>query len=150
MSDDTKKYVPLSQRTVAEGGNLIPKKPGESGNPNGRPKGVRNRKTVVREVMQMLVDGVDLRGEELPDPITAQDAMTMAIMRKALAGDVAAWEKLMDSLHGKIADKVDNTHEIKKMGSVVVGEGKKELSFEVGNAAKRPQSEEDSLSEEEF
>jgi hypothetical protein len=35
-------------------------------------------------------------------------AATKAIADKAVAGDVTAWEKLMDSAHGKLTDKKEH------------------------------------------
>lgn len=70
-------------------------KPGQSGNPNGRPKGTRNRSTIVREAIEAILQGKDQQ---------VVDAMTAAIIEKAYAGDVQAYRELMDSAYGKNAD----------------------------------------------
>ena len=81
---------------------------GISGNPNGRPKGVRNRSTLVREwleVKQKAKNPITGQTEELEQ----QDIMTLALIRKAREGDVQAYKELMDSAHGKVEQKTDIT-----------------------------------------
>ena len=88
--------------------NLEPFKKGQSGNPNGRPKGRRNRSTLVREWLEV--------AQKIKNPITGtteeleqQDIMTLALIKKAREGDVAAYRELMDSAHGKVENKIDHT-----------------------------------------
>jgi hypothetical protein len=88
------------------GGTLHPPKKGSpSPNPNGRPKGVRNRSTIVREWLEAT--------ESMKNPITGQsekltqyDIITLALIQKARKGDVQAFKELMDSSFGKIPDKL--------------------------------------------
>lgn len=92
--------------------NIIPPKKGEpSRNPNGRPKGVRNRSTIVRYWLEAI--------KEAKNPITGQleqlpiqDQIVLALIGKALKGDVAAFKELMDSGHGKITEKIESTQTI--------------------------------------
>jgi hypothetical protein len=79
--------------------------PGKTGNPNGRPKGTRNRSTIVREWLEAT--------ESMKNPITGQsekltqyDIITLALIQKARKGDVQAFKELMDSSFGKIPDKL--------------------------------------------
>lgn len=74
-------------------------KPGQSGNPAGRPVGARSRTTLVRELLEARLDA---------NHDYAQ-AMTKAVMEKAMTGDVPAYKELMDSAYGKIADKQELT-----------------------------------------
>ena len=83
-------------------------KPGESGNPNGRPKGTRNRSTIAREWLEVQ--------QSIKNPITGQneilqqhDIMTLALIKKANEGDVNAFKELMDSAYGKLSQTL--THE---------------------------------------
>jgi hypothetical protein len=88
--------------------NNKPFKKGQSGNPNGRPKGRRNRATLVREwleVSQKVKNPISGVIEELEQ----QDIMTLALIKKAREGDVQAYRELMDSAHGKITDRLDMT-----------------------------------------
>ena len=81
---------------------------GQSGNPNGRPKGRRNRSTLVREwleVAQKVKNPISGVIEELEQ----QDLIVLALIKKARSGDVQAAKELMDSAHGKITDRLDMT-----------------------------------------
>lgn len=84
--------------------NLTPYKPGQSGNPKGKPAGTRNRSTIVREALEAILAGKDQK---------VVDAITAAVIEKALTGDVPAFKELMDSAFGKNADKVDATLDAK-------------------------------------
>lgn len=79
--------------------NLAPPFPkGVSGNPAGKPKGTRNRSTIVREAIEAVLAGSHQ---------TVVDAMTAAIIAKAMNGDVPAYKELLDSAFGKVADKME-------------------------------------------
>lgn len=78
-------------------------KPGYCPNPKGRPKGSRNRSTIVREALEAKIRGED--GKE----IEVVDAMTIAIVAKAMQGDVPAFKELLDSGYGKLTDKQELT-----------------------------------------
>ena len=90
--------------------DLIPFKKGESGNPNGRPKGSRNRSTIARqwlEVSQKLKN--PLTGEN--ETMSQEDLMTLALIKKAREGDVNAYKALMDSGYGAPIQQIDQTIE---------------------------------------
>ena len=90
--------------------DLIPFKKGESGNPNGRPKGSRNRSTIARqwlEVSQNLKN--PLTGEQ--ETMSQEDLMTLALIKKAREGDVNAYKALMDSGYGAPIQQIDQTIE---------------------------------------
>lgn len=79
--------------------NLIPYKKGQSGNPNGRPKGSKNRSTIAKKWL-----GVE---QDLKNPLTGdketmsqEDLMTLALIKKAREGDTQAYQKLLDSAYG--------------------------------------------------
>lgn len=63
----------------------------------GRPKGSRNRSTIVREALEAILEGSD---QQVVDSITA------AAIAKALTGDIPAFKELMDSGYGKNADTI--------------------------------------------
>ena len=87
---------------------LKPIEKGVSGNPNGRPKGTKNRSTLVRQWLEATESIVNpITGEK--ERLTQQDIMTLAIIKKARKGDVAAYKELMDSAHGKVTDHTDIT-----------------------------------------
>jgi hypothetical protein len=83
-------------------------KKGESGNPNGRPKGSRNRSTIARrwlEVNQNLKN--PLTGEN--ETMSQEDLMTLALIKKAREGDVNAYKALMDSGYGAPVQQIEQT-----------------------------------------
>ena len=87
--------------------NLKPFKKGQSGNPNGRPKGSRNRRTIVRKWLEAK--------EEIKNPITGEtelveqsDIMVLGLIKKARKGDVSAFKELMDSGYGKLMESYTN------------------------------------------
>ncbi len=77
--------------------DLTPWKPGQSGNPAGKPKGARNRSTIYRQHL-----------EKLGKSGQVVDDIVLAAIDKALTGDINALKELMDSGYGKVADKVLN------------------------------------------
>jgi hypothetical protein len=88
--------------------DLIPFKKGESGNPNGRPKGSKNRSTIARqwlEVNQNLKN--PLTGEN--ETMSQEDLMTLALIKKAREGDVSAYKALMDSGYGSPVQQIEQT-----------------------------------------
>ena len=124
---DTFKF---SENTVAitdSSENLKPWKKGESGNPAGKPKGVKNRSTIVKEWLDAkATDG----GKG-----TVADQLVRAMITKASKGDVPAFRELMDSAYGKVKDEseMDITYnlmpELKLNG--------KPMEFNIGQKAPR-------------
>ena len=83
---------------------------GESGNPNGRPKGSKNRSTIARrwlEVNQNLKN--PLTGEN--ETMSQEDLATLALIKKAREGDVYAYKALMDSAYGSPVQQIDQSIE---------------------------------------
>lgn len=83
--------------------NLRPATAGEVRNPLGRTPGTLNRSTIVKKWLEAVSKGED--GIELPN----YDRITLALITKAITGDVAAFKELMDSGYGKVADKQELT-----------------------------------------
>jgi hypothetical protein len=95
---------------MAGKGQIEPRwKKGESGNPNGRPKGAKNRSTIARrwlEVNQSLKN--PLTGEQ--ETMSQEDLMTLALIKKAREGDVTAYKALMDSGYGAPLQQIEQTN----------------------------------------
>ena len=89
--------------------NLKPQKAGEpSHNPLGRPKGLRNRSTIVREWLEANYKKVNpITGQT--ETLQIQDHLVISLIGKALKGDVPAFKELMDSGHGKVSELLDVT-----------------------------------------
>lgn len=75
---------------LAEIGRATRFKPGQSGNPGGRP-----RKYMISEA------AVAALAEEMKDGRTKAEAVVQAIIAKALRGDVRAFEALRDTSEGR-------------------------------------------------
>jgi hypothetical protein len=82
---------------------------GESGNPNGRPKGSKNRSTIARQWLEV--------NQNLKNPLTGEnenmsqeDLMTLALIKKAREGDVNAYKALMDSGYGAPVQQIEQTN----------------------------------------
>lgn len=92
---------------MANNDNLKPFPAGQSGNPNGRPKGSRNRATVLRELLEVKIklnmpDGSVLDG-------TLEEAMALGLIQKAMKGSPQAFREAMDSVYGKNVERIDHT-----------------------------------------
>ena len=88
--------------------NLIPYKKGQSGNPNGRPKGSKNRSTIAKKWLQAMREAenpLTLESEHL----SQEDWITLALLKKAADGDVNAYKALMDSGYGSPVQQVEQT-----------------------------------------
>jgi len=70
-------------------------KPGQSGNPKGRPKG-RGLTDRLREVLEK-------------DNGKAADELIKTAMREAKAGDFRFWNAIFDRLEGKVADRIQHS-----------------------------------------
>ena len=109
--------------------NLKPAKKGEpSRNPKGRPKGSRDRATIVRywlEVEQNVQNPLTGVTEKLDQT----SFIVLAQIKNARAGDLCAFKELMDSAYGKVVDKssVLIDAEVKAQSNPVKGKTRAEL-----------------------
>lgn len=96
----------MSNNNPIPGNKPFPK--GVSGNPKGRPKGSRNRSTIVREWLDAK-DKVKnpITGEV--EEMTVEDMLTLAVIVKARKGDVSAYKALLDSAYGQAKQEVEST-----------------------------------------
>ena len=68
-------------------------KPGQSGNPKGRPKGARGLKQVVRAALD---DEVDLVAGGKSMKITKREVVVLKLIQKAAGGDVRAIDSILN------------------------------------------------------
>jgi hypothetical protein len=95
---------------------------GQSGNPNGRPKGSRNRSTIARQWLEA--------SEKFKNPLTQEtqelsqeDIMTLALINKARKGDVNAYKALMDSGYGAPTQFVESENTNINKNIIQLGNG---------------------------
>lgn len=75
---------------------------------SGRPKGLRNRSTIVREWLEATYKKVNpITGQT--ETLQIQDHLVISLIGKALKGDVQAFRELFDSGHGKVSELLDVT-----------------------------------------
>lgn len=107
---------PLSEQKYDEQGNPIPRPNTQfqkgvvhEHKPSGRPKGSRNRSSIVREILQAVKWGKNpLTGVDGYIPMEYQ--MTLAILQKAMKGDVNAYNALMNNSYKPHAQETENKH----------------------------------------
>jgi hypothetical protein len=83
--------------------NLIPLKPGQTANPNGRPKGQRNYATIYREALIKLAEGSGKTPEDIETEIHLRGLI------ESRKGNIGFYRDVLDRLHGKAPEKVDFT-----------------------------------------
>lgn len=83
-------------------------KPGQSGNTNGRPKGIPNASTRMRRFLELEINGKNpiTKADEL---FTVAELMDLKIIAKAMNGDLQAWEKINDRLEGKAKQTTEHS-----------------------------------------
>lgn len=92
---------------------LIPWKPGQSGNPKGRPLGARDRRTVIMDAIRRIGESKGMSPEEIEDAIQAVG------IEKAFKGSFFHYEAISDGLYGKMTDKMDFTSGGKTLADLV-------------------------------
>jgi hypothetical protein len=90
--------------------NLTPFPPGNNANPNGRPKGSKNRSTIARKWLEAMQESKNPITGEL-EKLSQEDLITLAMIHKARKGDVGAYKQLMDSGFGMPTQQIDVTTE---------------------------------------
>ncbi len=114
MSKEKQKSAKKQQKKVPG----RPFKPGQSGNPKGHPKGMPNRSTIVKKILEANIKSPDTieRAIKAMFPklankkMEARVVMIIRMVQKAIVkGDTKAFELLMNYGYGKETDKLDLT-----------------------------------------
>lgn len=105
-------------------------KPGQSGNPAGKPKGSRSFKTVIAEVLELTAQSKDLDADEaalfaklkaiLGREPAYREMMAFRQVAKAIAGDTQAFNAVADREEGKPVQAVALDAEIDHSGKITV------------------------------
>ena len=82
--------------------NLIPPVPGESRNPKGRPKGAKNRATVLKELLGIKMKKPNPLKDNKVEAMTVERLVELALIKKAMSGDVQAIKLVSEKMYGKI------------------------------------------------
>lgn len=75
--------------------------PGQSGNPNGRPR--------KRPLTDLLAEKLE---QDSGDGSSWDERLTMALLKTAAAGDVAALREVFNRLEGKVPDRVEHGEDV--------------------------------------
>ena len=111
MGKDTSKIKDNSAKNTD---GLKPWKPGESGNPNGRPRGRKNFSTLFQEAIEKIALATGQEPEAFELEIIEQ------AIRKARNGDYRFYRDTMDRLHGQAAAKMDLTSNGKDLPTPII------------------------------
>jgi hypothetical protein len=78
-------------------------KPGQSGNPHGRPKGTVSLTKTLRDLLEKEINlNVHPITGELNVKLTVREIMILAMMKKALKGDMTAIQTVFERVDGKV------------------------------------------------
>lgn len=111
---------------MAKEDNLRPFKKGQCGNPNGRPKGVLNSKTILERFLSIEKEMTNPLSNETEN-LTIAELIALKQISNALNGDLPAYKEIIDRIEGKTQSKVDVTTDGEKMQTVLkIGYGIKD------------------------
>ena len=82
------------------------RQPGQSGNPKGRPKGIVSITDTLRKVIEKKMETIDPVTKN-KDRKKIKEIIALALVGKALKGDVRAIQEMRDRLEGKVTQKVE-------------------------------------------
>jgi hypothetical protein len=88
--------------------NLKPFKPGQSGNPAGRPK-TRPITERYANLAETPIEETERKKLNLPEGATYADALAFAIFERAMKGDIAAIREIREALEGKTERSLADT-----------------------------------------
>lgn len=101
------------QVPARNGGTLTRPDKGETMNPKGRPKGTLNSKTRLLRLLEIVqIKNNPITGEK--ENFSVLEQMDAVLIKKALQGDIKAYQEILDRLEGK------TTQEIKQTGDMPV------------------------------
>ena len=92
------------------GGELRPFEPGESGNPNGRPKGSRNIATVLREYLELEDKQAGGSGDAL-NPLAAE-LCRLILKAKNESVRLKAVQEAFERIEGKVDENINLKQEL--------------------------------------
>jgi hypothetical protein len=94
------------------GGTITRPDKGESMNPAGKPKGTKNRATILKQFLGLKIP-VRNPSDGKTEKRTFEEIIELAILKKACSGDINAYKEIKDTLYGKLTEKTEHSGEIK-------------------------------------
>ena len=91
--------------------NLRPKapwKPGQSGNPAGKPRGTKNLSTILRELLERKLDGPVTPFTPKGGKVSVNTMVAIKLIQKALKGDNRSISEVFDRTEGRAIETVRN------------------------------------------
>lgn len=88
--------------------NIIPPVKGEIRNPNGRPIGSKNTKTILERFLNLEMKQKNPFTQEMEE-MTVLELMNLKQIANALEGDLQAFKEIIDRHEGKIKQQTDIT-----------------------------------------
>ena len=87
-------------------------KKGQSGNPNGRPKGSKNLTTQLKKMLEAKIKNYDpIKDEEITQSIA--DHLINVLLSKALNGEDKAIMEILNRSDGKVKDEIEHSGGVK-------------------------------------
>lgn len=87
--------------------NLIPAKKGEVRNPNGRPVGSKNTKTILEKFLNTEMEQMNPFTKK-KESMTILELMNLKQIANALEGDLPAYKEIVDRVEGKVKNVNEN------------------------------------------
>lgn len=82
-------------------------KPGQSGNPNGRPKGAEGRAAIAKKWLSVMSEGENIITRQ-HEELTEEDWQFLSLVKQGRRGNVKAIEMLFEMLYGPIEKKLEH------------------------------------------
>lgn len=99
--------MPFKKGEVPKGAKLFKK--GQSGNPAGYPKGVRNRSTDAKWALNILENSKNDITEVI-EKLSQEQLISIRMVLEAKNGNVNAYKALMDSAYGSPVQQIEQTN----------------------------------------
>jgi hypothetical protein len=93
--------------TEKQKANIIPPKKGEVRNPNGRPVGSKNTKTILERFLNLEMKQKNPFTQEIEN-MSVLELMNLKQIANALEGDLQAFREIIDRHEGKVSTKVES------------------------------------------
>jgi len=104
--------------TEKQKANLIPPEKGEVRNPNGRPLGSKNTKTILERFLNLEMSQRNPFTKEMEN-MSVLELMNLKQIANALEGDLQAFKEVVDRYEGKLTAKTEISGELQTTPSAI-------------------------------